>query len=268
MRLSALLLLALLLILAGPVCAAPGGPAGGDFREYAGTIGDLRIAMTLDKSGAKLSGEYRYAAQQSWLKLRGEMTGDRDFILEEFAPPPPGRDAGAGSNITSAPRISRFGTSTPRASISRYTPPAAPTPAGWGPERALFAGDAAVYQSKQGETLTFRLQGDELIIAQKGDLGAALGVSYNGEYRRGKVELTPPTLTHHGVFTDPAAEEAFKALVGGAYGEFLKYFHIVYKEKDLDQIGATVYRGGVRACSPPWKASSCTPPKAKCGPRS
>ncbi len=283
MRLTVLALIALLLC-TGPVAAAPAGPAGADFREYAGTIGDLRIVMTLDKNGAKLTGEYRYASQRTTLSLRGVMIGDRDFVLEEFDEDKntgqfngtfndDGSVAGQWASPDGAAvypfRLEEKAPAPWTGRWSRtkyYFSPASLTI--WNVDadgfdfrlsassgghsgvvdtaRAQFAGETAIFQSQWGGTLTFRLQGDGLVIEQQGNMGAGMGVVYSGEYRRGKVDLAPPTLTEHGVFKNPTAEETFKALVGDSYGTFLRTFHLVSKEEDLDKIGATVYRGGVR----------------------
>jgi len=115
-----------------------------------------------------------------------------------------------------------------------------------GPQRTRFIGGAAVYQTPEG-TLTFCLKDGKLTIDQQGgDLWAGLGVSFYGQYKRGEAILVPPTLVEHGVFENPAQEKVFKALAGENYETFLEAFQLVWKEDDLDHIGARVYHGGVR----------------------
>jgi hypothetical protein len=114
-----------------------------------------------------------------------------------------------------------------------------------GPQRAQLTGGTAVYENKGGK-LTFYLQENKLMIKEEGNLGAGMGVGYSGEYQKGKAVLLPPTLTEHKVFSNSAEEEVFKTLVSDQYDTFLISFHLVSEEKDLDQIGATVYSGGVR----------------------
>jgi hypothetical protein len=283
-RLFTLALAALLLVLAVPASAAPLGLADG-FREYAGTInGDLRIVMILEKTDTVLTGNYRYDSQRSWLRLKGMMTGDRDFYLNEYDHTQyTGLFKGtfnADGSIEGRWISADYSVSYPFRLEEK-----APTPwsgnwtrtdnyftrahleitnvgaggfdfelnarNGWyfsfiRLTRAQFVGNAAVYQSPQGGNLTFRLQGGGLTIEQQGDLGTALWVFYSGEYRRGKVDLAPPTLTEHGVFAAPATEKAFKDMVGSSYDSFLRCFHLVHEDKDLDQVDATVYIGGVR----------------------
>jgi len=73
-----------------------------------------------------------------------------------------------------------------------------------------------------------------------------MGVTFHGEYRKGKVERRTPTLTELGILAANVTEKAFSALVGKDYELFLSRFHLRSDETDLDGLGAKVVSGGVR----------------------
>jgi hypothetical protein len=258
-------------------------------QEYEGTIdGNLKITLLLERKGGQLKGEYRYNSQQAMLDLKGEMIGEKEFILREFdgiketgvfrgAFLNDGRVEGQWSNPEKTAqyefRLERKAPTAWTGKWSRtkdYFSPA--TLKIWnvsetgfdfklsaasgghtgmigffdqGSARAQFIEGYAVYKTKEG-ILKFYLRDDKLIVEQKGNIDAGMGVVYLGEYQKGEVVLVPPTLVEHNVFHDSSEEIAFKALVGDYYRSFLASFHLVYEEKDLDQVGASVYRGGVR----------------------
>lgn len=271
------------IVCAGPIEAEEG------LQEYTGTIGgSIAITLLLERKGDQLEGQYRYNSQRAMLSLKGEMTDERNFNLQESyqgketgifhgAFLGDGRIEGDWSNPEGTEHFAfQLDRKAPSAWTGRwsrtryYFSPAkliiwnvsetgfdftlsATSGANMGmigslsegPARAQFVNGDAVYEAREG-ILTFYLRDDKVVIEQKGNIYAGMGVVYLGEYQKGEVVLVPPTLVEHRVFHDSSEEMAFKALVGDYYHSFLSSFHLTSEEKDLDRVGASVHRGGVR----------------------
>ena len=73
-----------------------------------------------------------------------------------------------------------------------------------------------------------------------------IGVTFDGTYKKGKVEPEAATLKGLGIFQNASQENAFKSLVGKDYHLFLTNMQLIGEEQDLDHMGAAVFRGGVR----------------------
>jgi uncharacterized protein len=137
------------------------------------------------------------------------------------------------------------------------------TTAGFGFDVSAFSGahsgeiegvavrNAAEAVFKDEETrceVRFSRKSDHLFISTSEECLSmgGIGVTFDGEYGKGKVEAQTPTLAALGILAGNVTENAFSALVGKDYELFLSRFHLRSDQDDLDGLGAKVVSGGVR----------------------
>lgn len=91
----------------------------------------------------------------------------------------------------------------------------------------------------------FTTEGDILILEGENlEIYSGAGVWLSGKYKK-DLETEEITLVDVKVLNE-IQEREFKNIVSEDYDLFKNFFHIIYEEDDLDDIDATVYRGGVR----------------------
>jgi uncharacterized protein len=105
----------------------------------------------------------------------------------------------------------------------------------------------AEYQDQEGCHLAFLLSGEKIAVsASEGCFyHAGAGVFFDGDYGRGQLAASEPTLQDYGILTAPQ-EQAFKQLVGKDYPLFAETFQLINEEQDLDGLQARVYSAGVK----------------------
>lgn len=130
--------------------------------------------------------------------------------------------------------------------------------------KALIHGNIAIYYLEESYdtcSLTFEIFGDSLIIMihEKGNCFAAMGVTYEGNYYNPKYETktktaakgnskedSDETLLSLGIFDNLSEDSIFKRLTKEDYNLFLNSTQLTSDDDDLDKFNAKVKSSGVR----------------------
>jgi hypothetical protein len=113
---------------------------------------------------------------------------------------------------------------------------------------AVISGSSAVYtDTSTGAVVQFTLKDDSINVDANNDanMQAGMGVGYGGIFVRERKERND-TLLSLGYVTTQAQDDAFRAMTGADYEQFLSSAHLRYDGEDLDGLGATVYTWMVR----------------------
>ena len=120
---------------------------------------------------------------------------------------------------------------------------------------ARISNNIAKYYMIEGEDtciITFEFNNSEIIVRQeKGNCGAGLGVTYDGNYSKfNKEDKEIPEDTTNlislGIFQNEKEDKDFRNLVGSRYETFINSTQLTYEDEDLDSLNAKVFSSGVR----------------------
>jgi len=113
---------------------------------------------------------------------------------------------------------------------------------------ALLNNNTAVYKGENNTYLKFVLKDDGDVELDTNDYtyNCGMGVAYDSAYTTKKLNIVPPTAKEVGLVYTDEQEKIFKELTGEYYIEFIQYAQFYTDEEELDGLGFSVRKFGLR----------------------